>query len=313
MRSLRSVPLLYFLVLCLALLLPGVSPAGVSSGDFPEDSSWYFHADLKEMRRAEGGRDLHAWLDREVFEDLRDDLGIDFAREADRVTAFSSGESGVAFVLEGPIETSSKDKLMSLAADAEQFESYQHKGREYHFVRGEFESDSGKIEVDNLDDGAYFSFAQKNMLLISSSAEQMQALLDQRGRVPGQRGHGNALLVLSAERSLVQAGAQTGEFAGDDDDGWDSNFLKNAEQVALLVADADGNIAVEAQMVTVSSEKAEALANVARGVLALQAFSEDMEPHVRDILANTRIDVDDTVLKVNVALDPAIVIATLED
>ncbi len=294
-------------------LLPAAALGGISSDEFPGDSSWYFHADLQEMRNGDGGRALHDWLDREVFEDLRDELGIDLAREAHRVTAFSGEESGVALVLEGPLEERSKDKILALASDAQQFESHRHKGRDYHFVRGEFESESGNIEIDNLDDGAYFSFALDDKLLMTSTEEQMRELLEQKGRIRGQRSHSNAILVLSAERSLVQAGVQTGELSTDDGDGWDSSLLRNAEQVALLVADARGMLAIEAQMIAVSREKAEALGNIARGLLALQAFSDDMDPELREVLNNTTIDVEDSVLKLTLALDPDVVIAQLDE
>jgi len=315
MPSFCSVSRLIKLVIGVAAFLPATALGGISSDDFPGDSSWYFHADLQEMRNGEGGRALHEWLDREVFEDLRNELGIDFAREAHRVTAFSGEESGVALVLEGPLREQSKDKILSMASDAEEFESHRHRGRDYHFVRGEFESESGNIEVDNLDDGAYFSLALDDKLLITSTEEQMHELLEQRGRIRGQRGHSKAILVLSAERSLVQAGVQTGELPvgkGNGDD-WDSSLLRNAEQVALLVADARGMLAIEAQMVAVSREKAEALGNVARGLLALQAFSDDMDPEVREVLNNTTIDVEDSVLKLTLALDPDVVIAKLDE
>ena len=315
MRFFCSVSQFIKLVIGVAVLLPAAAPGGVSSDSFPGDSSWYFHADLEEMRNGDGGRALHDWLDREVFEDLREELGIDLAEEAHRVTAFSGEQSGVALVLEGPLRERSKDKILALASDAQEFDSHRHQGRDYHFVRGEFESESGNIEVDNLDDGAYFSLALDDKLLITSTEEQMRELLEQKGRIRGQRGHSNAMLVLSAERSLVQAGVQTSELSpGENDgDGWDSSLLRNAEQVALLVADARGMLAIEAQMIAVSREKAEALANVARGLIALQAFSEDMDPELREVLNNTKIDVRDSVLKLTLALDPEVVVAKLDE
>ena len=313
MRSSCSVSRFFKFVIGVAVLLPAAALGGISSDDFPGDSNWYFHADLEEMRNGDGGRALHDWLDREVFENLREELGIDLAREAHRVTAFSGAESGVALVLEGPLRERSKDKILSLASDAREFESHRHKGRDYHFVRGEFDSESGNIEVDNLDDGAYFSLALDDKLLITSTERQMQELLEQKGRIRGQRGHSNAMLVLSAERSLVQAGVQTGELSAEDGDGWDSSLLRNAEQVALLVADARGMLAIEAQMVAISSEKAEALGNIARGLLALQAFSDDMDPELREVLNGTKIDVEDSVLKLTLALDPEVLVAKLDE
>ena len=295
----------------LFLALPLAASADFSGANLPTDSTWYFHTDLDEMRTSDAGRELHAWLDREIFEELNEELGIDLAKEADSITAFSGETGNVVFVLEGNIETSTKDKLMVLAADADEFRSLDHRGKPYFFVRGVAGSPDSDIHVDGLDDGAYFSFAIPNKIIAASSETQIKELIDNDGRVAGGRSHSGSLFVLTAEKSLVQAGVNADEFSDDED--WDSNFLSNARQVALLIADAGGRIAIEAQMIAADAERAEALANIARGIVALQAFSDDMEPHMRDILQNTRIDVSDATLSLKLAVDPALVVATLDD
>ncbi len=301
------------IIAVLLLAWPFAAGAELSSADLPADSSWYFHTDLDEMRSSDAGRDLHDWLDREVFSELREEIGIDLSKEADRVTAYSGGDGNVVFVLEGDIERVSQDKLMALAAGAEEFRSLSHRGKAYHYVRGEGKSPDGDIKVDSFDNGAYFSFALRNKIVATSTEEQMKELLDNKGKVAGNRSHKGSLFVLSAERSLVQAGVDADEIAERGDGSWDSNFLSNAKQVALLVADAGGKIAIEAQMIANDAEKAEALASIARGIVALQAFSEDMEPHARELLQNTRIDVMDATLRLKLALDPAVVVATLDN
>lgn len=301
------------LIAAALLAWPFAASADLSPGDLPADSSWYFHTDLDEMRSSDAGRELHDWLDREVFSELREEIGIDLAKEADKVTAFSGGDGNVVFVLEGDIQSVSQDKLMALAAGAEEFRSLSHRGKAYHYVRGEGKSPNGEIQVDSFDDGAWFSFALNNKIIATSTEEQMKELLDNNGKIAGNRSHSGSLFVLSAERSLVQAGVDADEFSERGDNGWDSNFLSNAKQVALLVADAGGKLAVEAQMIASDAEKAEALANIARGIVALQAFSDDMEPHVREVLQNTKIDVMDATLKLKLALDPELVVATLDD
>ncbi len=296
-------------------LLPLGAAAGVTPDDLPSDSTWYFHADLKEMRDGDAGRELYDWLDREVFDDIREEVGIDLSKEADRITAFSANDDEVVFVMEGNIGQETKDKLTALAAAADEFETLSHKGKPFYFVNGEGETGDTQIQ---LDDGAYFSFAVNNKFIAASTEAQMRELLDNKGRIAGSKSHRGAIVVLTAERSLVQAGVNADELAnrgngsnGDND--WDSNFLKNAKHVALLIADAGGKIAIEAQMEALDTEKAEALASIARGLIALQAFSDDMEPQVRDVLINTTVDVKDTVLKLTLALDPKVMVATLEN
>ena len=309
----KSAERLYGLIAIALLVWPLAASADLSPGDLPADSSWYFHTDLDEMRTSDAGRELHDWMDREIFSELREEIGIDLAKEADKVTAYSGGDGDVVFVLEGNIESDTKDKLMALAAGAEEMRTLSHRDKAYYFVRGDGRSPNGDIKVDSFDDGAYFSFAIKNRIIATSTEEQMQELLDNKGRIAGNRSHSGSLFVLSAERSLVQAGVDADEFADRGESGWDSNFLSNAKQVALLVADAGGKIAIEAQMIATDPEKAEALANIARGIVALQAFSDDMEPHIRELLQNTKIDVRDTTLKLKLAIDPELVVATLDD
>lgn len=304
-------------IAALFALVPVAQSAGLGASDLPATSSWYFHADFAAMRDSDAGRDLHGWLDREVFSEVREESGIDLAAEADRLTAFATEEDDIVFLLEGEISSATEDKLMAVAATADEFDSFAHRDRAYHYVRGDThgDGDGKRIDID-LDDGAYFSFALEDKIVVTATRERMHELLDNRGRVRDRRAEQGALLVLSAERSLVQAGVQTESLAErSDGDDWDSSFLRNARQMAVLLADAGGKLAVEAQLVTVDAEKADALASIARGLIALQAFSddEDTEPRVREVLKNTVVEVDDTVLKLTLEIDPALVVATLDD
>ncbi len=115
----KSAERFYGLIAIALLVWPLAASADLSPGDLPADSSWYFHTDLDEMRTSDAGRELHDWMDREIFSELREEIGIDLAKEADKVTAYSGGDGDVVFVLEGNIESESKDKLMALAAGAE--------------------------------------------------------------------------------------------------------------------------------------------------------------------------------------------------
>jgi hypothetical protein len=116
--------------------------------------------------------------------------------------------------------------------------------------------------------------------------------------------------VLSAERNLVQAGVKADELG--DDVGWDSNILRNTKQAALLIADEAGKIAIEAQLVTTEKEMADSLASIVRGLISLQIFNDDLDPDVASFLQNTSVEVDDKTLKLRVALDPELVVATLD-
>ena len=70
------------LLVTVVLTVPALAGAAVET--IPGASSWYFHADLDEMRNSDAGKHLYSWLDREVFADVRKDAGIDLGNEADR-------------------------------------------------------------------------------------------------------------------------------------------------------------------------------------------------------------------------------------
>jgi hypothetical protein len=141
----------------------------------------------------------------------------------------------------------------------------------------------------------------------------MKQLLDNGGKVAGQKSHRGALFVLTAEKSLIQAGLNTDGFDDEDDDGFKSNVMRNTKQVAFMIADKAGKLAIEAQLLTSDLETAESLASIVRGLIALQIFSDDMDPEIAEFLRSTRVDVNDTLLKISVALSPESVAAVLDE
>jgi len=313
MRTLRYLVFFFFFV-----ALPSTLFAGMGPGDLPAASKWYFHADFKEMRSSEAGRHLYGWLQDEVFDDIREDVGVDLDKEADFLTAFATADEGPVVVIEGKISQETRDKLLAMGAASGGLDQLESGGRAFYHVDDDNGDDGGddedgnvSIELDSFDDGAYFSFAIKNKILVTATKERMQSLLADKGRFSGgNKGGDGALFVLSAERNLVQAGARADDLG--DNGNWDSNILRNTEQAALLIADKAGKIAVEAQLVTTEKAMADSLASIVRGLISLQIFNDDMDPEVAEFLQNTSVDVEDNTLKISVALDPEVVVAAIE-
>ena len=103
--------------------------------------------------------------------------------------------------------------------------------------RTKFSSGNIEIQLESLEDESWVSTDLKNKVIVTSSEEQMQAMLKNGGKIAGSRSHDSALVVLTAEKTLLQAGMNS-DALGDDDDGdsgWDSNILRNTKQVAFLV------------------------------------------------------------------------------
>ena len=173
-------------------------------------------------------------------------------------------------------------------------------------------ADPDDVDVDGIDKQGFFSFAVKNKLIAASSEEQLKALLDNGGKITGSKSHDGALFVLTAERSLIQAGMDTEGFE-DDDGGFKSNILRNTKHAALMIADVAGQIAIEAQLITEEPETAESMASIVRGLVALMAFSDDMDPEISNFLRSTKVSVSDNMLKVSVTVSPEAVVMALDD
>ena len=298
MAAVRNLLLVFF------ALAPGFAAAALSPAQVPGTAVWYLHVDIDELRRAESGGAVYAWLEREVFDDVRDDLGIDLHREADSVTAYSDAALGTVIVVDGDISDGTRDKLLALAAADAALETRSHARRSYVHARRDEVRKSAHSSLNDLDRSAYFSFDVAGKLIVTSDEKQMQALLDRDGRIAGNQDHRGALLVLTAEGSIVQAGMRAPE-VGSGADGWDSNILRNTEQVALLVADSRGGMSIEARLVSREAAMARSLAGIMNGLISLQMLNEDLEPRVRSLIENTRIEVKDAVLSINALLDAA--------
>jgi len=285
-----------------------VSPAGL-----PGETVWYLHADLEELRDADSGKHIYRWLEGEVFSDVREDLGIDLAKEASSLTAFSDASLGTVIVVDGDITDTTRDKLIALAAADSKLETLKHDGRTYyHAERRAGRSDDNR-RFDDLEKSAYFSFDVEDKVIVASDPEQLKALLESGGRIAGNQSHPGALLVLTADKSFVQAGARTAQFTDDDDEGWDSNILRNTELVALLVSDRNGLLSIEAQLVSHEPTMAQSLGGIINGLISLQALDDSLDPDIRALIQNTKIEVKDKILSINAVINPELVVRVLED
>jgi hypothetical protein len=296
----------------LLILAPLTVLAGLEAKDLPATSTWYFHADLSEMRRSESGASLYAWLEKEVFAEVKADSGIDLGKEVDQVTAFSSEDNGAVMVVSGRFSQQTRDKALAAAATADRFEMLKANGHSFYYVQGKGEIETDNIEIDGIGNEFYFSFDLKDKLIVAAEKEQLLSMLDNQGKISGARSNSGALFVLTAERSLLQAGVNTDRIEPDDD-GFQSNILRNTKQVALMIADVAGKIAIEARLEATAAETAQSLASIVRGLIALQAFSDDMDPKVSQLLQATRVDVQQNTLKISVALSPEAITAALDE
>ena len=306
MRNLKLLAAILFLG------IPTLANAEVSG--VPDAATWYFHADFDAMRKGKASRSLYDWLDSEFFEEIRLETGIDFGKEAGRLTALSRVGEGPVVLVEGNISQDTKDKIIAIAAADGELQTFKSSGKAYYY----FNSDNAArgvgnvdIDVESLEDEAYISVALKNKILVTNTQDQMKVLLANNGKIESPKNEKSALFVLRAEQSLIQAGVNADKLEAGS--GWESNILRNTKQVAVLIADLGDKLGVEAQLVANQPEIANSLASIVRGLISLQIFNEDMDPEIASILQSTKVDVAGNALRISLAIEPDTVIAALED
>lgn len=287
-------------------LTPVAVIAGLKDGDLPA-SRWYAHVDLEEMRATEAGKHLYEWLDKEVFSELREEAGFDPDTEADELTAMSTPDGGLVFSMTGNFTQKTKDRMIALGAAGGNFDQFSHNDKVYYRV----ENDEPRVADDVVVENLYYSVALKNQVIAASSESILKSMLDNRGKISGDYDADDALIVLTAKKSLVQAGMDADGLS--DERYWDSNVLRNAKQLALLIADKRGQLAIEAHLVAEEAEMANSLASIVRGLISLQVFDEDMDPEVSKLLQSTNVDVDGATLQIEVTMDPETVVGVLDD
>lgn len=303
---------LKLLVVILLLGVPALAYADM--GGIPTSATWYFHADFDAMRKGKASRGVYDWLNAEVFEEIRSEIGIDFGKEAGQLTAFSGAKAGPVILLDGKISQDTKDKIMAIAATDGELQTFKSSGKAYYFFDGDGDgADTGDIDIDieSLEKEAYVSFALKNKILITNTQDQMKALLASNGEIDSDKKDKGSLFILRAERSLIQAGVNAD--AMEDNNDWDSNILRNTKQVAVLIADLGDKLGIQAQLMANEPEMANSLASIVRGLISLQAFNDEMDSEVSAVLQSTKVDVSGSTLKLSLSLDPDTVVAALED
>jgi hypothetical protein len=281
----------FMVVLALMATLTSGANAAVSANDLPGNTVWYMHADLQAMRDTESGRQIYAWFEDEVIEEVSEELGIDLNKEINAVTAFSDSRNGAVMIIEGPISKATEEKMLEMAMDKTEVDTRQHNGMSYYFMGDDESAESqGDEPFEDFEEASYSSFAIKGKVIIAGREEQLKELLDNKGRIVGGGEFDDALFVISADKSFVQAGGRT--------DG---------------LSDVSGMIAVEAQLVSTDPKMAQGIAGIINGLIALQSFSTDIPADVKALIANTKVEVEDNVLSINAVIDPDLVVSILND
>lgn len=304
---------IYCLVLMTGLLFQPVQAASLDNAGLPTDSNWYVHINLEQIRQSNVGQQFLLETFNEAMDEIQDELNVDLREEIEGVTLFggelpahSSRVSDGAIVLHGIFSDETKSALLS-ALEAEDLDAElttaNYAGRDYYVVAnndGSFsytDEDGDSRDVSWGDNKVmYFSFGS-TQLLATQSLATMELFLDGNGYLGGfEQLNASALLVLEADRALLQGGANTSaEIAGE----WDSSVLKNVDAVALVVAEELDGVKVDARLMANSAEVAMSVRNIVEGLVALKALS-DSDGVIGDVLRGVRFENDGATLHMSV-------------
>lgn|GEM_PF-772921 len=315
---------LKLLISTLLLAITGLAVA--DAGDIPGAATWYLHVDLKKMRSEEAGKLIYDWFRDEALDEVREEAGIDIDKELDSLTGYSLEGQGPVFLFEGNISQESRDMVMTLIAAEGDLKSKKSSGKSYYRLThdGDKDDESGTANIDKdklevqlnaLAKESWISLDLKNKVILTASEAQMKDMLKSGGKIAGGSSHEGALVVLTAEKALLQAGMNSSTLGADDDgdSDWDSNILRNTRQVAFLVAAAADKLAIEAKLITTEPEMAQSLASVARGLIGLVSLNGDMDAEAAAVLRDTTVEAKGNALSISLAVDPGLVVATLSE
>ena len=310
MRTLKS-----FLVL-LVLALPSLATA--DARDVPGTADWYFFVDIDQMRSGGPGQKIYDWLRDDVLKEIHEDANLDLEKELDSLTVYSSSSDRAVAIFDGKFSQATRDIVMAFIASGGDIDPQKSSGKTYFHYAGDEDKDddiaydAGNIEfqIESLAEEAFISMDVKNKIIVTATESHMKTLLASNGKAAKSRNNKGALLVMSARQPLIQAGLKA-EVIGDDD--WDSNILRNTKEIAILVAAAADKLSLQAELVTTEAEMAESLASVARGLISLASFDDDMDDEMIVVLRQTVVEAKGNNLKVSLAVDPGLVVATLGD
>ena len=307
---------LSWVLLTILLAFPQLSNADATS--VPGSANWYFYIDLAQMRSGGPGGAIYDWLRGEVFDEVNEESGLDVEKELNSVTSYSSAEDSGVLIMEGSFSQDTRDIVMAFIASGGDLKPLKSSGKTYYHFGGDetidedvsFDAGNVAFDIDSLGDEAWISMAIKNKVIVTSTESHMKSLLKNNGKLSGQRAVKGALLVLTAEKALLQAGVKADAIGADD---WDSNILRNAEEIALLVAAKADKLAIEAKLITSEPEMAQSLASVARGLISLASFDDSMDAETASVLQGTKVQANGNSLTLSLAINADLVVSTLRD
>jgi hypothetical protein len=238
------------------------------------DSAFYLHINIDRMRNGGASAQLYQWLEREALDDLREEFGTEMIDQLAGISVFGSGaEQQPAIVLHGTTSQLMRDTIIDKLFDQDDaVELLSKHGRNY-YAFNDIDINLDSLHINDIDsDTLFLAFGENDQTLITAAEDMLDSFL-QRGSFQ-MDALPQDLLVIQANRALVQGGMNPKHTVFGDHGAWESSLFRNVEKFALVVADADDAINISVEAHSANSGAATALANIAQGILSLKALAQ---------------------------------------
>lgn len=280
-------------------LLPGGAPTAqnLTQQDLLPGAQWYVHVNARLLRESALTAPFYDESLGEAFADIREEMGVDLGRDITAITVFGSASPGrdTAVVLHGRLGGDNRARLDELASTAGHFVEHDYGGARYIEVSGIGDS-PGSVRAGQ----ALMIHYGADKTLISTSESTMHRLLDPAGdAVVVEPDNPDTLLVLQADRSLVQAGMDARNL--DLNGHWNSSLLNNVERAMAVVSERNGGLGIQLQVLTADEATATYVQNILQGLISLKALSGDDDPAMAELL--NRLDLKTSARQVLLEVD----------
>ncbi|MEM8546748.1 MAG: hypothetical protein AAGF46_01170 [Pseudomonadota bacterium] len=294
----------------LILGLAATAEAQFDSSVLPTDADWYFHANFETMRTTRAGQPLYARLQDEAFDEVREELAeefdVDLNTEFDAFTTYGDRDGRFVAIMQGPIDAKSRQQLIAaLQKRAPATEKRSDFGTYFEVDATEIREQDYNINTDK----AYVSFAREDAVIFGTDPKYFFRALG--GEASG--GGRGTMLVLTANREFIQVGVNAEAMESEGALPWNSGLLQETRQIAFVLGDTNGQLDFQLNITANDPSTTEALANVVRGLIGLQALSSDANDEFKGLLSSLKIDNDSRGLTMRLLTDPDELIRAMED
>ncbi|MDJ0657815.1 MAG: hypothetical protein QNJ40_26885 [Xanthomonadales bacterium] len=285
-----------------------VSAGSLSESQLPADSQWYVHVNLDMMRQSVvGKRFMEEELD-DAFDDIEDELGITLKKELDAVTVFGDvpkDGTSVAVVLHGDLSEDTQVGIQAVLEEkADSFIEVDYSGVTYFEV-----ADSDEINIKShhgYDSDALRLVFGEGQTMISPDENRIHQFIDGGTRLKrGSVVPDNALLVLHAEKALLQGGLNAK--SADHNFGWDSSIMNNIEHVAGMVVEEGDGVRIEVRVLASSADTAAYVHNIIQGMVSLGALNAGDDPAAAELLQSLQIQSNENEVTLDVFVPASLI------